>query len=41
MTKNIDVSYKYWDINFFDLSDKFQIREKTRWINNIMQFISK
>ena len=26
--KSVDVSYKYWDIDFFDLSDKFQIRDE-------------
>ena len=26
--KNVDILYKYWDIDFFDLSDKFQIRDE-------------
>ena len=28
MTKSVDISYWYWDIDFFDLNDKFQIRDE-------------
>ena len=28
VTKNVDVSYKYWNIDFLDLSDKLQIRDE-------------